>query len=210
MPASDFLKSGGGDKVAERGKKELQKSQEDRAAGWAVLCIFGVLFASWGAYCVVAAALLLGRIGWLEAHLTPAGRTLAIWSGFGLVPLCLLLATLRRARLPAGMGFFAVSGVFTFVTATACAIYVYYLWSWPGLVLGTLMVGYGILPLAMLGAALHHQWTLLGSVVSGGIMMFSTLYFGLALMTLSFSGDPVRQPPPPDSEADAGGGDAGS
>ncbi len=179
---------------AEATQEERTKSQEDRAAGQAVLCIFGVLFVTWIAYLVVAVMLLLGHLPWLVRHLEPAIKTLAEDSGFGLLPLCLLLAAFSRTRLAAGMGFFAISGAFTFVTAASCALYTDYVWSWPGLVTGTLLVGYGIIPTGILAALTHHRLDIAGAMASTTIMLFGAMYFGLALMTLSFSVAPLRAP----------------
>ncbi len=175
-------------------KSERTKSREDRAAGRAVLCIFGVLFLTWGAYLGVAAALLLGHMRWLVVHLEPTLKVIAVDSGFGLLPVCLLLAVFPRTRLAAGMGFFAISGAFTFVTAALCAMYTYFVWSWAGLVIGTALVGYGIVPTGILAALTHHQLPVAGEMFSTTIMLFSTMYFGLALMTLSFSPAPLRAP----------------
>ena len=173
-----------------------EEEREERSAGRAVLCIFGVLFLTWGAYLVVVVALLLGHLPWLYAHLQPLDKRLALVSGFALVPLCLLLAVFRRTRLLGGMAFFLVSGVFTFVTCASCAIYVYLHWSWAALVAGSALVGYGIMPTAAFCAATQHQWSIIGQIFSGGLMMFSCLYLGLTLMTLSFSAAPVRPPRP--------------
>ena len=180
--------------------QEQKKQREDRAAGLAVLCIFSVLFLTWGAYLLVVADLLRGHLHWLVVNLTPKAKALALWSGFGLVPLCLLLAAFRRTRLAAGMGFFTISGVFTFVTAASCAMYTEYVWSWTGLLLGTALVGYGIVPVGLVAALLHRRWDIAGAITSGAIMMFSAMYFGLALMTLSFSAAPLRLPDAEDDE----------
>jgi hypothetical protein len=153
-----------------------------------------VLFVTWGAYFVVAVALLLGHQHWLDIHLIPTLKTLAEAAGFGLFPLCLLLAAFPKTRLAAGMGFFAISGAFTFVTAVSCALYTDYVWSWFGLVFGTALVGYGIVPTGILAALIHHRLDIAGGMVSTTIMLFSTMYFGLALMTLSFSSAPMRSP----------------
>ena len=178
-------------------KGKSREEREERAAGRAVLCIFGVLFLTWGAYLVVVVALLLGQMPWLITHLQPLDKRLALLSGFMLVPLCLLLALFRRTRLVAGMAFFFVSGVFTFVTCASCAMYVYYHWSDWAMVVGSALVGYGILPVAALCAGTQHQWGVVGQIVSGGLMLFSCLYLGLTLMTLSFSAAPPQGEPDP-------------
>ncbi|MBV9848369.1 MAG: hypothetical protein JO250_01655 [Armatimonadetes bacterium] len=176
------------------GPEKSAEEREERSAGWAVLCIFGVLFLTWGTYLAVVVALLLGQLPWLLAHEQPLNRPLAILCGTRLIPLCLLLALFGRTRLLAGMGFFLTSGLLTFVTCAACAMYVYYHWSWWGLILGSVLVGYGIMPTAALCAGTLHQWGMVGQIFSGGLLLFSCLYLGLTLMTLSFSADPVRPP----------------
>ena len=175
-----------------------KKSREERGAGRAVLCIFGVLFLTWGAYIAVVAALLLGQYPWLIVHLQPLDKKLATLAGFVLIPLCLLLTLSRRTRLLSGMGFFFVSGVFTFVTSASCAVYVYNYWPHWTMVLGSLMVGYGIMPTAALCAGAQNSWEDVGKIASGGIMLFSCLYLGLTLMTLSFSAEPIPHPPGPE------------
>ena len=183
--------------VMEDGEKSREE-REEREAGWAVVCIFGVLFLTWGMYLVVVIALLFGKLPWLIAHLQPLVQRLALIGGFVLIPLCLLLALFRRTRLLSGMTFFLVSGLFTFVTCASCAMYVYYHWSGWATVLGSALVGYGIMPTAALCAIIHHRWDVAGQILSGAIMLFSCLYLGLTLMTLSFSSDPIRPPTPPD------------
>ena len=178
---------------------ESQSKREDRAAGAAVVCIFAVLFAAWGAYLLVAIALLLGHLFWVKHALIPLMPRLVMVSGFGFVPLFLLLSLFARTRLAAGMGFFGISGIFTFVTGITCAMYVYSVWSWTALVCGTAVVGYGIFPLALIAALTRHQWSLAWTIVSGLIMLFGAMYLGLALMVLSFSAPPLRMPDNPTS-----------
>lgn len=178
-------------------RERSQSEREERSAGRAVLCIFGVLFLTWGAYLAVAVALLAGQMAWLIAHLQPLDKRMALVSGFVLVPLCLLLALFPRTRLLAGMAFFLLSGLFTFVTCASCAMYVYYHGSWWAMVLGSALVGYGIMPTAAVFAAVQHHWAVVGQICSGGIMLFSCLYLGLTLMTLSFSAEPIRPPTSP-------------
>ena len=155
--------------------------------GQHALDFLGVLLAAWGLYAAVFVGLLAGRSEWLILHLLPVLRRAMTVCGFVIVPAALVLALPSRTRLVSGLAFVTVSNVFTFATCAFAAIYTYTTWSWPALVLGTLLVGYGILPVAAVSAAVHHQPYVAGQVGSGAVMLFGCLYFGLVLISMAVS-----------------------
>ena len=56
------------------------------------------------------------------------------------------------------------------------------IWGFAGLVLGLLLAGGGVVPVALLAALFHSEWSVLFALVLGIALTFGTRFFGLWLM----------------------------
>lgn len=112
-----------------------------------------------------------------------SGQITVAVCGFVFLPFCIL----KRTRVWAGFGFFLASYVFgTELFAYSC-IFAFYIWGYLGLVLGLILGGVGIVPVALLAtfvAALQHrtQWDTLGGIVEMILLTFGTRFLGVYLV----------------------------
>ncbi len=99
--------------------------------------------------------------------------------------ICLLvllpLSIFRKLRPWTGLGFQLASYLFgTLLFAFSCLVAVQ-LWGYVGLIIGLLLAGGGVVPVAFLAALFHGKWALLGYVVLGTVLTFGTRLLGLRL-----------------------------
>jgi hypothetical protein len=99
--------------------------------------------------------------------------------------ICLLvllpLSIFRKLRPWTGLGFQLASYLFgTLLFAFSCLVALQ-LWGYVGLIIGLLLAGGGVVPVAFLAALFHGEWALLGFVVLGIILTFGTRLLGLRL-----------------------------
>ena len=97
--------------------------------------------------------------------------------------ICLLvllpLSIFRKLRPWTGLGFQLASYLFgTLLFAFSCLVAVQ-LWGYVGLIIGLLLAGGGVVPVAFLAALFHGKWALLGYVVLGTVLTFGTRILGL-------------------------------
>ena len=97
--------------------------------------------------------------------------------------ICLLvllpLSIFRKLRPWTGFGIFLSSYLFgTLLFAFSCLVALQ-LWGYVGLIIGLLLAGGGVVPVAFLAALFHGEWALLGFVVLGTVLTFGTRLLGL-------------------------------
>jgi hypothetical protein len=96
---------------------------------------------------------------------------------FVMLPLCMF----RRTRPFAGVAFVYISYLFgTMLLAYSC-LFVVSEWGYGGLVAGLLFAGVGVVPVALLAALLHAQWSVLLELVLEIFLTFGTRYLGIRL-----------------------------
>lgn len=98
------------------------------------------------------------------------------------LPLLLILAAPRRTRGFAGAGFYACSFVFGVTLWIWSLLYTLTTWGWFAVIIGVLMGGVGIVPIAMLAALFHAQWMILGQLFLCVAVVFACRAFGLFLI----------------------------
>jgi hypothetical protein len=99
---------------------------------------------------------------------------------------CLLvllpLSIFRKVRPWTGLGLFFASFLFgTMLFAFSCLV-VLQLWGGFGLVVGLVLGGLGVVPVAFLAALFHGEWALLGFVVLGIVVTYGTRMLGIRLV----------------------------
>ena len=134
--------------------------------------------------CVAVPVVLLIGVSWVIRAVEPvviACTSAAFW-------LSLLVFTpaslLRQTRVVAIFGFGAASivfGIFSWCLSFAC---VHDYFGTIGLVIGLLIAGVGIVPIAMVGAVLHHSWPVLALLIAALGIGFGTRVLAVWLATV--------------------------
>jgi len=100
--------------------------------------------------------------------------------------ICLLvllpLSIFRKLRPWTGMGFYLVSFLFGTLLFTFSCLVAVQLWGYLGLIIGLVMGGVGVVPVAFLAALFHGEWALLGYVVLGIVVTYGTRALGIRLV----------------------------
>lgn len=93
--------------------------------------------------------------------------------------LLLPLSVPRRTRAVAGHGMYIVSwvwGVALWMAATAMLLN---LWGGWGFVIGVLLLGVGSVPVAAVASLIHGEWTYLGALAVGVVLVFGLRAFSV-------------------------------
>jgi hypothetical protein len=127
--------------------------------------------------------LLLRGMVWAADKLMP---WLITGSGIGLLicififlPLCIF----RQTRPWAGVGYVYASYVFGLMLWAYSCLFVVYAWGYGALAIGLVFAGVGVVPVALLAAIFHAEWSVLLEVVVGVVLTFGTRFLGLWLTT---------------------------
>ncbi|MGI8437322.1 MAG: hypothetical protein ACR2NX_10525 [Chthoniobacterales bacterium] len=91
------------------------------------------------------------------------------------------LAAFRETRGYSGVGFYIVSYVFGVTLWVWSFLTTYVLWGGIAVIIGLLMVGVGVLPIALLATAFKGMWSLFGELLFVTVATFATRGFGLYL-----------------------------
>jgi hypothetical protein len=81
-------------------------------------------------------------------------------------------------RIRFGIYLVGLSYAFGFVTWLNCALLVFTLWHLLGLVIGILLAGVGVIPLAFIALLFHGEWKMIGYLVISLAIIFGARFFG--------------------------------
>jgi hypothetical protein len=99
--------------------------------------------------------------------------------------ICLLvllpLSVFRKLRPWTGWGLYFASFLFGTMLFTFSYLVVVELWGVFALVVGLILAGVGVVPVALLAAVFHREWALLGFVVLGIVVTYGTRAVGMGL-----------------------------
>lgn len=135
----------------------------------------------------VAAAMLFGVFflfngaAALSARALPTlirGAGLVTWIG---LPLLALLALVPAARGVAGQGLVVASFVYGATLWIMALLYTLDVWGWFAVLIGLMIMGVGIVPVALLAAVLHGAWSMAGLLLVGVVLTFGARMAGLFL-----------------------------
>jgi hypothetical protein len=98
-----------------------------------------------------------------------------------LLPLCIF----RRTRPWAGIGYFAASYAFGAMLWAYACLFVVSTWGYAALIIGLLFYGIGVVPIAILAAVFHGEWSALWQVLLSIALTFGTRGLGAWLMSKS-------------------------
>jgi hypothetical protein len=96
---------------------------------------------------------------------------------FVLLPLCIF----RITRPWAGVAFYCTSFLFGLVLFAWSCLFAVSVWGYGGLAVGLIFAGVGVVPVALLAALLHADWSALLNLVIMIFFTFGTRFLGLRL-----------------------------
>ncbi len=132
------------------------------------------------AFFFVVTGLLRGT-AFLSALALPFLLNLANVTAVVVLPLLVLLAFARPIREIVARGFLVASYIFGIALWAWAFVYTLATWGWWAVVIGLLLMGVGVLPIAMFATLLHGEWGLLGQVVLGVALTFGSRAISIAL-----------------------------
>ena len=123
-------------------------------------------------------ALLLRGMVWAADKLMP---WLVTASGYALLvcififlPLCIF----RRTRPWAGVGFVYASLLFGAMLFAYSCLFVVFAWGYGALAIGLIFAGVGVVPVALLAAIFHGEWTIFWEILFGVVLTFGPRILG--------------------------------
>jgi hypothetical protein len=96
---------------------------------------------------------------------------------FILLPLCIS----KKTRAWAGLGYYLASFVFGVALWAFSCIVAFGHWGYVGLIIGLLLAGVGVFPVALLAVLVHAEWSIGGWLLVGLVLTFGTRFVGVAL-----------------------------
>jgi hypothetical protein len=128
-------------------------------------------------------ALLLRGMVWASDKMMPwlvtASGIAVLVCIFIFLPLCIF----GRTRPWAGVGYVYASYVFGLMLWAYSCLFVVYAWGYGALAVGLIFAGVGVVPVALLAAIFHAEWSVLLELVVSIVLTFGTRFLGLWLTT---------------------------
>jgi hypothetical protein len=134
------------------------------------LILLGI--AIFGGLLLLAAFYIEGAV-WATVKLTPVVEW-ANFLSFVAVILLILPAFIRKSRGFAAIGYMLASYIFGISLWMYGLIVAYALWGTAGVVVGLVLMGVGVVPVAVVAALLHGEWFAIGNLILGLVMTFGT------------------------------------
>ena len=152
--------------------------------------------------CVFLAALAIGNIAllvmllrgtpWIAENFYPWTVQAAKGALFFVVPTCSVLAFFRKGRGIGGLGLVLSSYVIGFSLWVWSLIVAYALAGVFWIIVGLLFVGIGVIPIAMVAAALNAQWSVAGQMLIGIIVVYTLRVVGTLLVNSDSQGEELK------------------
>jgi hypothetical protein len=118
------------------------------------------------------AMVLLKGTAFVSAWAYPLLVKLFTYTTLFAIPVLILLAIPRGTRPFAGMGLFIASYVFGVTMWVWAFLLTLMLWGWLAVIVGVMMAGVGVVPIALLATALNGMWSVFGQLLLGLVMTF--------------------------------------
>ena len=155
----------------------MEQERESRLKNWGMYAV-GVIVMIIG---LLAVGVFLGGMVWVSGKVLPwletASRIAFDVCVFVLLPLCIF----RKTRPWAGVAFVYASLLFGAMLFAYSCLFVFSVWGFVGLIIGLIIAGVGVVPVALLAALLHAQWAVLLDLVFGIVLTFGTRWLGARL-----------------------------
>ena len=92
-------------------------------------------------------------------------------------------------------GFGIASYIFGISLWAWAFVYTLATWGWWAVVIGFLLMGVGVVPIAMLATFLHGEWSLFGQIVLGVALTFGSRAISIALATAAAKAESEMKAP---------------
>ena len=131
---------------------------------------------------LLVTALLLRGMVWASEKLMPWLITASSIALIVCIFILLPMSAFRTSRPWAGVGYYYASFVFGIMVLAYSCLFTVFTWGYGALVLGLIIGGVGVVPVALLAAIFHAEWSVLWELVSGIVLTFGTRAFGAWLI----------------------------
>jgi hypothetical protein len=122
---------------------------------------------------------------WLSERVYPWLVILFTISLFVVILVLLPLAIFRRTRAFAGGGIYLASFVFGLTLWVWSLLVSYTLWGVTGIIIGLLLGGVGVVPIAILASLFHGLWSMVGQLLLVTAITFGMRFLGIWVMMKS-------------------------
>jgi hypothetical protein len=147
--------------------------QRLRGVSLTSLAILAFIVVSLLVYMVVTGLATVGT--WLSPALVEIGK----WT-LGIAVLVLLpMSFFHNTRFQAAAGFLIASYILGFELWLFGFLFTYWLWGVVGVVIGVLLLGIGVIPLAIIALLLHGDWTVSLQLIAGCVIIFAIRTYAL-------------------------------
>jgi hypothetical protein len=153
----------------------VMSSKTKEALGGVLGCVVMIAVA------VLAIFLIRGMV-WASDKVMP-WLNLASEILLGIAVLVLLpMSFFRKSRPLAGIGFYFGSYVFGLTLWAFSCLVCYYIWGYMALIIGLILAGIGVMPVAVIASLFTGHWSLLWSLIFQIVLTFGTRYLGMRLI----------------------------
>ncbi len=143
---------------------------------------------TFGGFLLLAALLVVSIL--ILVFLINGGAQVAVWAlpiidtVYGItfvlnIIILLPLAIFKKTRGYAGIGFYVSSYIFGIDLWLFSFLMTYAFWGAPGVILGVVLWGVGVMPIAALTFLIHGLWSSFFEILLGLIPVFGARYFGI-------------------------------
>jgi len=122
---------------------------------------------------------------WLSERVYPWLVIITAIALFAVILILLPLSIFRRTRAFGGGGIYLASFVFGLTLWVWSLLISYTLWGITGIVVGLLLGGIGVVPIAILATLFHGLWSMVGQLLLVTAITFGTRFLGIWVMLKS-------------------------
>ncbi len=120
---------------------------------------------------------------WVAAKMLPVLLSLSVVVFAFNILICLPLTFFDKAKHFSGKALFLSSYFYGTLLWLGCLVITFNLWGWVGIIIGLILLGIGVVPIAILAAALAGLWPTVGHIILLIVLMFITRRFGTSLLS---------------------------
>lgn len=132
---------------------------------------------------IVAGAFLLQGTVYIGEKILPFLTTATGWFSLIFFLVLIPMGFTRRTRVMAGNGTVLFSYIAGFTLWFYSAVITYYLWGMFAIIVGLMLFGIGVLPIAVLAALFEGEWGLFGSLVYMIVLTYGSRMLGIYFLS---------------------------
>ncbi len=115
------------------------------------------------------------------------------------VIICLPLAFFKRTKEFSGKALFLSSYLYGILLWLGCLVVTFKIWGWVGIVIGLILLGIGIVPIALVATILSGLWIVVFHIIVLGVIIWVTRSAGVTLLKDCYAfGNPESPEPEPE------------